>query len=407
MTAIKKKNILHVMSRFNEPSQTFVINTIKLLAKENTNFLLATYSRENAKISFEESHVCRENIAWEQGSNFRSFTDLKKIILDPCNFLKLLSTKLKRKLGYEKKEVLGFLESAKPDLIIFHFGWAFYEYEYILKNTKIPIVISLHGSDVTNYAQRNPLYIDRLKEVSLLSNVMITACSSYLRELVVDYGVKSRSVVTLYNTYRRGTNRNKFKEFSPQNGIKIVNVGRMIKLKGHRVLLDAFDVFLKSNRGTLTLIGGGEDFEEIKQYAHALGIAEHVVFLGEVLHEQVLDILKKQDIYVQPSIVDPVSGGAESFGVVLLEALDAGLPVIASNIGGIPEVLEDKEYRNISYFLTPPGDFLSLSKSIESLCRGYDIDKNEQYSKQRLPNFSEEKYILNLSEIFNKIQEKI
>ncbi len=103
----------------------------------------------------------------------------------------------------------------------------------------------------------------------------------------------------------------------------IGHVGRFNPQKNHPFLLDIFAALLKKEpNAVLLLVGGGEDMAKIQAKAHALGIAEHVRFLG--VRSDVADLMQAMDVFVFPSLY-------EGLGIVLIEAQAAGLPCVVSN----------------------------------------------------------------------------
>jgi glycosyltransferase involved in cell wall biosynthesis len=141
----------------------------------------------------------------------------------------------------------------------------------------------------------------------------------------------------------------------PGDGIHLVFVGRLTAIKGVRVLLEALRVARAADSGIrLTLVGDGDDRPALEALAAAMGDA--VRFAGYRSQEEVANILATADVFVLPSF-------AEGVPVVLMEAMAAGKPVIATRIAGVPELVEDGE----SGLLVPPGDAASLGAAIARL----------------------------------------
>jgi glycosyltransferase involved in cell wall biosynthesis len=121
-------------------------------------------------------------------------------------------------------------------------------------------------------------------------------------------------------------------------------VGRLSPEKGHAHLLRALPAILRALPGAgLVLAGEGGQRRALEEEAGRLGVADRVEFLGQ--RRDVARVLAALDLFVQPSLY-------EGFGLSLLEAMAAGLPVVASRVGGIPEIVDDGE----SGVLVPPGD---------------------------------------------------
>lgn len=142
----------------------------------------------------------------------------------------------------------------------------------------------------------------------------------------------------------------------PGNG-RIVFVGRLAAAKGVPVLLDAFRTVRASHpEATLTLVGDGPERPAIEARIAALGLSEAVEITGFLSQAEVAGRLARSDVFVLPSF-------AEGLPVVLMEAMASGLPVVATRIAGVAELVED----GISGLLVPPGDADSLAAGLSAL----------------------------------------
>jgi glycosyltransferase involved in cell wall biosynthesis len=140
-------------------------------------------------------------------------------------------------------------------------------------------------------------------------------------------------------------------EASPIVGV----VARLEAEKGHRVLLDAWPLVLASHaEAWLLIVGEGSERNSLEAQAVALGISDHVVFTGR--REDVPAVTAALDVAVLPSY-------REAQGLSVLEAMALSRPVVASNVGGIPEMIED----DVTGLLVPPGDSQALATAINRL----------------------------------------
>ena len=152
-------------------------------------------------------------------------------------------------------------------------------------------------------------------------------------------------------------------ELKAQFGIEgkvVLYVSRMSYRKGPHVLLNAFS---KIEDATLIMVGAGELLPFLKAQAKFLGIEDRVKFMGYVESATLPRIFGMADVFVLPSIT------AEAFEIVILEAMASGLPVVATNVGGIPEIIRESE----SGLLVPPGNELELRNAIEKLLLDDDL----------------------------------
>lgn len=129
-------------------------------------------------------------------------------------------------------------------------------------------------------------------------------------------------------------------------------VGRLEEQKGHRFLLDALDRLRAQELDTvLLLVGGGREEAALREQAARLALGERVCFLG--MRDDLGDLFRAMDLFVMPSLWEGLS-------LAMLSAMAAGLPVVATHVGGVPEVLGGDERG----FVLPPGDAAALAERI-------------------------------------------
>jgi rhamnosyl/mannosyltransferase len=139
----------------------------------------------------------------------------------------------------------------------------------------------------------------------------------------------------------------------------ILFVGRLVPYKGLRTLFRAFRRVYKQKPSTqLVLIGAGPERPHLRRLGKTLGIANAVRFLGKVSREMLIDVYSACDLFVLPS-----RSRSEAFGIVLLEAMARGKPVVSTHVGGIPYVVDHGK----TGFLVPPHDPAPLAKRISML----------------------------------------
>lgn len=145
--------------------------------------------------------------------------------------------------------------------------------------------------------------------------------------------------------------------------IEILNVARLVGVKGHDILLDA----LASLRGRgvdfhATVVGDGSDREALTKRVSQLGLDRHVTFAGAVGHDQIHEYFDAAHIFCLPSF-------AEGLPVSLMEAMASGIPVVTTRIMGTPELVED----GVSGLLVTPGLVESLTDALERLATDPDL----------------------------------
>jgi len=135
----------------------------------------------------------------------------------------------------------------------------------------------------------------------------------------------------------------------------ILAIGRLVLFKGFEILIKA----MRNVPGNLVLVGDGPQRRHLEDVARSCNLSGRVFFTGQIDNSQIVNYLAAADIFAMPSI-----SRAESFGIVQLEAMAAGLPVVNTNIeSGVPEVSLD----GITGITVPPGDSISLANALNLL----------------------------------------
>ncbi len=193
------------------------------------------------------------------------------------------------------------------------------------------------------------------RSVSRLADLVVCVCEAE-RELAVQIGPRDRTRV-VYNGVEAGVAASGGSEFAAlkERGPLVALVAELHPRKGLTTLLDAVPAVLASQpRATFVVAGEGESRAALERQAHAMGIAPSVRFLGHV--PNVPDLLASADAYVNPA-------WAEAFPYAVLEAMAAGLPIVATDVGGTREAVED----GVTGRLVPAHDPVALAGAIEFL----------------------------------------
>jgi len=213
----------------------------------------------------------------------------------------------------------------------------------------IAVVTTLHGTDITLVGQ-DPSY-HAITKYSIEHSDAVTAVSAYLRdETYRAFGCTTCGIEVIPNFVDLA-------EFRPREpgtcgqGAPEKTLMHISNMRPVKRLQDVVRIFAKVRErlpARLVLVGDGPERAVAEREVDALGVGPNVRFLGKV--EDVAQVLRWADLYLLPSDV-------ESFGLSALEALATGVPVVGSNTGGLPEVVE----HGVSGFLAPPGDVAAMA----------------------------------------------
>jgi glycosyltransferase involved in cell wall biosynthesis len=145
---------------------------------------------------------------------------------------------------------------------------------------------------------------------------------------------------------------------------RVLAVGRLVRHKGHALLIDAVGLLAGRYDVWCTIVGDGPCYEELCRSARAAGVDGRVSLRRDVSDRELEREYRRADVFVHPS--RERAEGVEGFGIVLLEAMARGVPIVAARSGGIPEVVGDGECG----VLVPPDDLRALVSALEGVFDG-------------------------------------
>ena len=274
----------------------------------------------------------------------------------------------RRYLGALRRAASGLT----PDLIHAHLaypdGLAAIEYG---REIGRPVVISVHGHDVREIPDANPLWRAMVAR-ALQGAERVIASSGDVRGRVSDLGVPDERVRVI----PQGVDCELFKQTGDRvpgaGGWRLLYVGRFDERKGVGVLLEAMRAIRQRRDDvSLRLVGGSPVSGTAAEFRdRSLDLGDCVEFVDEQPHEAIPAIMAESDIFVLPSFYD-------SFGIVLVEALACGVPVVATRCGGPEDIVEEGLGR-----LVAAGDVGDLAQGIMAVLDGYaEYDRKEMRLK--------------------------
>jgi len=149
---------------------------------------------------------------------------------------------------------------------------------------------------------------------------------------------------------------------APRDGLGVLFVGRLVERKGVRYLIEAVQRLAPHRRARLVIIGDGPERERLAEQVRRGGLEGRVELRGRVSDRELRQAYADASVLVLPAIVD-TRGDTEGLGVVLLEAMSYRVPVVASDLGGITDIVTGEE----NGLLVPPADAAALAAALERL----------------------------------------
>lgn len=173
----------------------------------------------------------------------------------------------------------------------------------------------------------------RMQRYVMKRALKIVVPSDYMRGIVIQLGAQEHRVRVVYSSFESHFDLSILDR--PRPGNYIVSIGRVVPWKGYRTLVEIMPAIREQiPDAKLVVIGEGPEKEELANHARTLGLGDSVTFTGELSPENVRMYLARAKLFA-------LNTGYEGFSHTILEAMDAGLPVVTTNVGGNPELVID------------------------------------------------------------------
>lgn len=265
------------------------------------------------------------------------------------------------------------------------------------------IITTLHGTDITLVGSDRSYF--PIARFSIVESDGVTVPSQYLRNATYDkLGVPTSKPIEVIPNFIDPTifspsecssareNIGKVFKRCPQSDFVLSHVSNFREVKQVPNVIEIFDRVQRVLPARLVLVGDGPERSKVERLVHDRGLTDKVSFLGKQL--VFVEVLQAADLFLLPST-------SESFGLAALEAMACGVPVIASNVHGIPEVVIDGE----TGYLCDVGDVEEMAaKAIKLLS---DEKLHQQFSKKAheraVNNFSEDKQVSAYEAYYHRI----
>lgn len=267
---------------------------------------------------------------------------------------------------------------------------------YIRRQYGIPYVVTIHGDDLYNTINQSYKRKSAIEDVLNESSKIIIVGSS-LRKIILSnfHKIQAKNILVINN----GVDINKFnspaRSYPNRNKFKILSVGSLIERKGHTLVLEVLGELSGKLSVEYMIVGDGQERARLEQSVKEKGLSKIVKFHGSKAPNEIPKFMKDSDLFVLPS-------WDEGFGVVYLEAMASGLPIIASKEQGIEDVIRNGE----NGFLVKPGDSDNLLEICEKVISNRSL--YERISKEAIKTASSYTWDKNAQEtlkIYNQVLE--
>lgn len=303
----------------------------------------------------------------------------------------------------------SILFAFKENFDIIHVHWPFPHIFFgaLMKLIKRkPMICSFHGGEII-FLEKLPLFLKKIFVLFLKFSDCFTVNSTFTKNklLKIYASFKNNKIyvvpfgITLKSAFKNNLERKE------NRVIRILFAGRLIERKGVHILIRAFKKISETLPDSILIIAGdGPWREKLEDLTQKLGLGERVKFKGHLSAEKLEEEYKKADVFVLPSIHD-VKGDTETLGVVLIEAMEFGIPVVATSVGGIPDIVKD----GYNGLLVPEKDPDALADAIIKLIKNKDLrEKFVKNAKKYIrEKFSWDVIIEKLTQIYADLTKKV
>lgn len=267
-------------------------------------------------------------------------------------------------------KILFEVKKINPDIVHVQGMWTSI-CGYLAKEfLKIPYVLYARGSDV----YRPEISLKLILRTMLKNADAVIALTEDMKKNIQK--TYNREVFVIPN----GIDLEKFVNISRKNLLlsnytkKILFVGRLHPVKGVRYLIEAMKIIKEKDLyAKLIIVGDGEEREKLQKLANKMGLLDSITFTGQIPNQNVSQYMAMSDILVLPSL-------SEGFPNVILEAMAFGIPIVATNVGGVIEIMEN----GVNGFLVKPGNPDQIAQKVLFLFNNKDMIKMISNNNKKL-----------------------
>jgi len=378
--------------------EAFILEEMLEIKRQGVDFLIIPRS-STKEVFHKEAERLLENAIWLPLINIEMLINLLKTLLTKISFWKILVTFIKHSRNpwiFIKNLIVSpkgifiakIIQKEKVKHIYAHWGSTPSTMGYIVSQiTGIPWSFTLHRWDITE----NNLLKEKVK-----SATFVRVISEYgKREVVGIVGEELQDKIKIIHMGVFLPNEEQItkKIYLNKRNYIIACVANLVEVKGHKYLIEACKI-LKDKKINFQcwIIGEGPERKNIENQIIKLGLQKEVMVIGPKPHDEIIQMYEqnKIDITVLPS-VNTVTREKEGIGVALMEAMAHRVPVIGTNVGGIPELLgegagilvEEKRPEQLAEAIDTIIQDEALANELrnrgyEKICKEFDIAKNSK-----------------------------
>jgi N-acetyl-alpha-D-glucosaminyl L-malate synthase BshA len=301
--------------------------------------------------------------------------------------------------------MVNLIEHEKLDLLHVHYAIPHTTSAYLAKQImgerakRVPIITTLHGTDITIVGS-DPSYLP-VVNFSINQSDGVTAVSDYLRdETYARFDIQNEiEVIPNFvdlDVFKRSNKSHFRKAICNDDEMIVTHVSNFRKVKRVEDVVKTY-AYLRKNgvKAKLLMLGDGPERIPLEALCRELGVCNDTRFLGK--QDNVEEILSVTDLFLMPS-------ASETFGLAALEAMSCSVPVISSDVGGLPELNRD----GVTGFVCPLGDTDAMGAAAVKMLTDKTLhSKMAKAARARAEDFEQEKVIAQYEAYYMKVLEKL
>jgi glycosyltransferase involved in cell wall biosynthesis len=261
---------------------------------------------------------------------------------------------------------------------------------YLLTPSNIPYIVHVHGGGFINFYDKSPFLVKKLiSNMFFNSSKIIVLSNQWKNEIEYKFNIPNSKIVKLINGINISNQAFKIKK----NHKQILFLGKLIKSKGIYDLLDVIPIIVREVPDVKFVLAGDGDTQKVVELINEKKLESNVSVVGWVSGEEKQRYLNESSILVMPSYF-------EAFGISIVEAMNSGMAIVATNVGGIPEIIED----NKNGFLVEKSNLKELEESLLILLKDplliRQFSENNQITSL---DYDQNKVFIKLNDIYTHI----
>lgn len=397
---------------FPARSETFVLEHVLGLARKGCQVTVISKHPDTAVSASELARIDAEGIRRVYVGDFTSFSTkvgyglnalraVRAVMRNPALHRAFLS-----KSPWTLREILiahaavRYIRANEFDLVHVHFGDLAARLQFVSSKVKSfpPIVVTWHGSDANAIPRK--LGKDVFADL-FASKARHTVGTQFILDRLVGLGADPRSLTKIPMGIDVGRFSYRERTLKEGDSFRILSVGRLDEVKGHRYLIDAVAALRRKGLDISLRIGGdGPLHAALASQIQDLGVGDRVELIGSIDSDTVVHEMHSAHLFALTG-VETKSGKVENQGVVLQEAQATGLPVVSSRAGGVPESVLD----GVTGVLCEPGDVDAISHAIEGFSANKKLlsDYGRSARESVEQNFSNEVMLSRIHELYESV----